>query len=136
MKMAIIEQRSCRRTTIEGQDTLEQRIVLLYCLVVYLCNLLVLLQLLLCPRKLFLSFFTPLLEIIKFTSAAVASAVSRSRSSLSFDDEDLVDATCLMPTLFRKLCELFWDSTWVTTWTLENVGSPSATGALKASIFD
>jgi len=42
-----------------------------------------------------------------------------------------------MPTLFRKMFELFWESTWDTTCTLDTAVSPSATGSvLKASIFD
>ena len=70
-------------------------------------------------------------------TTALASAASSSRSSLSFDDDDLEDATGLMPTLLRKWFELFWESTWDTTYTLDTVVSPSATGsALKASIFD
>ena len=70
-------------------------------------------------------------------TAAVASAASCSRSSLSFYDDDLEDGTSLMPTLFRKRFELFWESTWDTTCTLDTAISPSAKGSvLKASIFD
>jgi hypothetical protein len=51
----------------EGQEILEEQIGLSHLLSVLLYNLLVLLQLLLCPCPLFLSIFNFLLEVIKFT---------------------------------------------------------------------
>jgi hypothetical protein len=50
----------------EGQELLEEQIGLSNLLAVLLHNLLVLLQLLLCPCPLFLSIFNFLLEVIKF----------------------------------------------------------------------
>ncbi len=70
-------------------------------------------------------------------TAAVASAASRSRSSLSFDDPELEDGGVWKPTLFRNWLELFWESTFDRTCTLDAGISPSGTGsALKASISD
>jgi hypothetical protein len=43
-------------------------------------------------------------------TAALASAASRSRSSLSFNAAELEDAAGLMPTFFRKVFELFLGS--------------------------
>jgi hypothetical protein len=66
-------------------------------------------------------------------TAALASCF---RSSLSFDADDLEDDTGLMPTLLRKIFELFLESTWDTTYTLDTSVSSSPTGfALKASIL-
>ena len=51
----------------QGQELLDEHIGLLHLLAVLLCYLLVLLQLPLCPRLLFLSFFTFLPELVEFT---------------------------------------------------------------------
>ena len=74
---------------------------------------------------------------ISYWTAALASAASCSRSSLSFVDVDLLDPGVVMPTLFRNWLLLFWGSTLEMTSTLDTAVSPSGTGcALKACISD